>query len=377
MGPRNIDPPGWGHRRLPPSLPPPPPRHGPRRQSRGMDPPTNDNDAPRPPPWVLRAPLPVSVDALGHALCAIEAYDASGTFIAHMHMPPLLPPIYRREWAELVPYHATNLAMIDRGFRAAVEKCRDIDCVLESSAALDAAEGRYIAYRSRILRRCYAIRDGLLQRAKLGPAMAAAAAARAVARPCQAWVCHQEKSPAYHDLLEGRPPMDAQEDKAAEGHALGQVVGGSLPSEMDKVAEGSELGQVAMGGTTDMEDKGGGIVSRLTVEEPVANSSTAFTIPAKEVRPSGHCRDGVDPALGYPAKGLGIGNKATVGIRGASWGGGTNMGGRGIPWLDRRGRVTAWLNPWLDHVILDEPHLLSPGESNSTTTDFRGGKDPG
>ena len=109
-----------------------------------------------------------------------------------------------------------------------------------------------------------------------------------------------------------------------------------------------------------MEVTVGGIVSRLTVEEPVANSSTAFTIPAEEVRPCG-----------------GMGNKATVGIRGASWGGGTNMGGRGIPWLDRRGRVTAWLNPWLDHVILDEPHILSPGESNSTTTDFRGGKDPG
>ena len=143
-----------------------------------------------------------------------------------------------------------------------------------------------------------------------------------------------------------------------------------------------------------MEDKGGGIVSRLTVEEPVANSSTAFTIPAKEVRPSGHCRDGVDPALGYPAKGLGMGSMATVGIGGVPWRGGTDMGGRalvnipgsggeseglgrGIPWLDRRGRVTAWLNPWLDHVILDEPHLLSPGESSSTTTDFRGGKDPG
>ena len=325
-----------------------------------MDPPTNDNDAPRPPPWVLRAPLPVSVDTLGAALRTIEAYDASGTFIAHMHMPPSLPPIYRREWAELVPYHATKLAMIDRGFRAAVEKCRDIDCVLESSAELDAAEGRYIALRCRLLRMCYAMRDGILQGAKLGPALAAAAAARAVARPCQAWVCHQEKSPAYRNLLEGRPPMDAQEDKAAEGHALGQVVGGSLPSEMDKVAEGSELGQVAVGGTTDMEDKGGGFVLRLPVEEPIADSSSAFTIPADKVRPCG-----------------GMGNKAAVCIGGASWGGGTHMGGRGIPWLDRRGRVTAWLNPWLDHVILDEPHLFSPAESNSTTTDFRGGKDPG
>ena len=186
MGQRNFD---------------PPPRRGP-------EPPTNDNDAPLPPPWVLRAPLPVSVDTLGAALRTIEAYDASGTFIAHMHMPPSLPPIYRREWAELVPYYATNLAMIDRGFRAAVEKCRDIGCVQESSAALDAAEGRYIAYRIRILRRCYAIRDGLLQRAKLGPAMAAAAAARAVARPCQVWVFHQKESPAYHDPLKGRPPMD-------------------------------------------------------------------------------------------------------------------------------------------------------------------------
>ena len=291
----------------------------------------------------------MSVDALR----AIDAYDASYTFHAHMRMPSSLPAIYQREWTELAPYHATNLAMIDRGFRAAVEKCRDI-------GALDAAEGRYIAYRSRILRRCYAIRDGILRRAKLGPALAAAAAARAVARPCRVWVYHQKKPPTYHEPLEGCPPMDAQEDKAAEGHALGQVVGGSPPSEMDKVAEGSELGQVAGGGTTDMEDKGGGIVLRLPVEEPVADSSPAFTIPAEEVRPCG-----------------GMGNKAAVGIGGASWGGGTNMGGRGIPWLDRRGRVTAWLNPWLDHVILDEPHLFSPGESNSTTTDFRGGKDPG
>ena len=173
MGQRNFD---------------PPPRRGP-------DPPTNDNDAPRPPPWVLRPPLPVSVDALGPALRAIEAYDASGTFFAHMRMPTSLPPIYWREWAELALYHATNLAKIERGFRAAVEKCRDIESVLEASAALDAAEGRYIAYRCRILRRCYAIRDGLLQRAKLGPAMAAAAAARAVARPCRVWVYRQKKPP--------------------------------------------------------------------------------------------------------------------------------------------------------------------------------------
>ena len=108
-----------------------------------------------------------------------------------------------------------------------------------------------------------------------------------------------------------------------------------------------------------MENTVGKIVSRLTVEEPVADSPTS-TIPAEEVRPSGR-----------------MGTKAAVGTGGSCWGGGIDMGGRGIPWLDRRGRVTAWLNPWLDHVILDEPHLLSPGESNSTTTDFRGGKDPG
>ena len=83
---------------------------------------------------------------------------------------------------------------------------------------------------------------------------------------------------------------------------------------MDKVAEGSTLGQVAVGGTTDMEDKGGGIVLRLPVEEPVADSSPAFTIPTAEVRPCG-----------------GMGNKSAVGIGGASWGGGTNMGGQGIP----------------------------------------------
>ena len=171
--------------------------------------------------------------------------------------------------------------------------------------------------------------------------------------------------PDEEDKVDGiRPPMDALEDKAAEGHALGQIIGGSPPSEMDKVAEGSASGQVAWGGITDMEDKVGGIVSRLTVEKPVADSSTAFTIPAKEVRPSGHCRDGVDPALGHPAMGLGMGSKAAVGIGGASWGGGTNMGGRGIPWLDRRGRV-----------FPHDPHLLT--ESKRAATDFCRGIDPG
>ena len=95
--------------------------------------------------------------------------------------------------------------------------------------------------------------------------------------------------------LEGRPPMDAHKDKAAEGHPLGQVVGESPPSEMDRVAEGSALGQVAGGGITDMENTVGKIVSRLTVEEPVADSPTS-TIPAEEVRPSG--RKGTKAAVG-------------------------------------------------------------------------------
>ena len=45
-----------------------------------------------------------------------------------------------------------------------------------------------------------------------------------------------------------RPPMDTQDDKAAEGTALGQVIGGFPPPEMDEVAEGSPLYQVALGG---------------------------------------------------------------------------------------------------------------------------------
>ena len=124
--------------------------------------------------------------------------------------------------------------------------------------------------------------------------------------------------------------------------------------------------------------------------------------------------------LGPPAEGTGTGNTlpggieiggdnasdlgAGVGIRGVSWGGGTVLGGsqltsllqgerkmvgttgpgggpdgfgRGIPWMDRRGRVTAWLNPRLDSVILHEPHLVSPRESIRATFDFRSGKDPG
>ena len=352
----------------------PPPRRGP-------DPPTNDNDAPRPPPWVLRAPLPVSVDALGAALRTIEAYDASGTFIAHMRMPPSLPPIYRREWAELVPYHATKLAMIDRGFRAAVEKCRDIESVLEASAALDAAEGRYIAYRIRILRRCYAIRDGLLQRAKLGPAMAAAAAARAVARPCQVWVCHQERSPACHDLEDPPPPRGRPRAALELGYS----------------SEGS-------GGAN---DRCGVAVTDLghPTEGP-GGANNRYGVAASD--------------LGPPAEGTGTGNTLPGGITiggdnagdlgdgvgngGASWGGGTDLGGgqltallqgghqvmgttgpgggphglgRGIPWLDKRGRVTAWLNPRLERVIPYEPHLLSPRESECAPTDFRGGKDPG
>jgi len=58
-------------------------------------------------------------------------------------------------------------------------------------------------------------------------------------------------------------------------------------------------------------------------------------------------------------------------------GGGPHGLGRGIPWLDKRGRVTAWLNPRLERVIPYEPHLLSPRESECAPTDFRGGKDPG
>ena len=159
-------------------------------------------------------------------------------------------------------------------------------------------------------------------------------------------VYHQEESPAYHDPLEGRPPMDAQKDKAAEGHPLGQVVGGSPPSEMDRVAEGSALGQVAGGGITDMENTVGKILSRLTVEEPIADSPTS-TIPAEEVRPSGR-----------------MGTKAAVGTGGSCWGGGIDMGGRGIPWLDRRGRV-----------FPHDPHLLT--ESKRAATDSCRGIDPG
>ena len=124
--------------------------------------------------------------------------------------------------------------------------------------------------------------------------------------------------------------------------------------------------------------------------------------------------------LGPPAEGTGTGNTlpggiaiggdiagdlgAGVGNVGASWGGGTDMGGgqltallqgghqvmgttgpgggpdglgRGIPWLDKRGRVTAWLSPRLEHVFPYEPHLLSPRGSKCAPTDIRGGKDPG
>ena len=128
----------------------------------------------------------------------------------------------------------------------------------------------------------------------------------------------------------------------------------------------------------------------------------------------------VESDLGPPAEGTRKGNThpggielggdnasdlgAGVGIRGVSWGGGTVLGGsqltsllqgerkmvgttgpgggpdglgRGIPWLDRRGRVTAWLSPRLESVVPYEPHLLSPRESEYAPTDFRGGKDPG
>ena len=95
-----------------------------------------------------------------------------------------------------------------------------------------------------------------------------------------------------------------------------------------------------------MEGTVGKIVSRLTVEEPVAHSPTS-TIPAEEVRPSGR-----------------MGTKAAVGTGGSSWGGGIDMGGRGIPWLDRRGRV-----------FPHDPHLLT--ESKRAATDFCRGIDPG
>ena len=58
-------------------------------------------------------------------------------------------------------------------------------------------------------------------------------------------------------------------------------------------------------------------------------------------------------------------------------GGGSHGRGRGIPWLDKRGRVTAWLDTLLQCVISDEPHLLTRRESKCGTTDFRCGIDPG
>ena len=124
--------------------------------------------------------------------------------------------------------------------------------------------------------------------------------------------------------------------------------------------------------------------------------------------------------LGPPAEGTGTGNTLPGGITiggdnagdlgdgvgngGASWGGGTDLGGgqltallqgghqvmgttgpgggphglgRGIPWLDKRGRVTAWLDTRLQRVLPDEPHLLTRRESKCGTTDFRCGIDPG
>ena len=150
--------------------------------------------------------------------------------------------------------------------------------------------------------------------------------------------------------------------KAAEGTALGQDVGGSPP---DKVAEGKALGQVAGGGVPDMEDKVGGIAPPLVVEEPVAHSSTASTIPADEVKPSGPPSGGGNILGGRHLAALLKGEREGPGF------------GRGIPWLDKRGRVTAWLSPRLERVVPYEPHLISPRESNCTPTDFRGGKDPG
>ena len=251
-------------------------------------------------------------------------------------------------------------------------------------------------------------------------------------------------------------------DKVAEEGSLGHVVGGGVPNEEVKVGE-IVLSPVAEEPvadsptastiSTEVDKPGGGPTGGLRAARPQGaeedpppprgrpraalelgysseGSGGANDRCGVAVTDLGHPTEGpggvnnrsgvADLDLDPPAEGTRTGNTfpggiefggdnagdlgAGVGIGGASWGGGTDLGGgqltallqgghqvmgttgpggglhglgRGIPWLDKRGRVTAWLDTRLQRVLPDEPHLLTRWESKCGTTDFRCGIDPG
>ena len=75
--------------------------------------------------------------------------------------------------------------------------------------------------------------------------------------------------------------------EVAEEAMLDQDVGVGTPDDVDKDAEEGALGHVVGGGVPDEEVKVDGVVSSPVVEESVAASSTAPTIPDEEDKPSG------------------------------------------------------------------------------------------